>query len=181
MRSRSALVWLSLGIPAAAAEPLADAGSGLAVDPPAGYTASVAPPLGPNPVRFEVKKADDKDTGCQVAFAPAPQNADLTQREINDIAGSPEWVDLSRSTIALLYDVRSAGSFEHAGVRGISMVADFKAKPDIPARALEIRTIFYILETPKGRTTTVCVGERATFEARKPEFEAVMRGVTLPR
>jgi hypothetical protein len=34
-------------------------------------------------VAFDVKKPDDKDTGCRVAFQPVPQNARLTQDDIN--------------------------------------------------------------------------------------------------
>ena len=77
-------------------------------------------------------------------------------------------------------DVRSADLFEHAGVRGLALVGDVKTKIDAP-RAHEVRSLLIILETPKGRVTVVCVGEKTTFDARRPEFETVARATTLPR
>ena len=185
MRLRSAFAHCAASLVVsggwAVAEPLSDPESGFAVDPPPGYTATIIPPRDKYSVGFEVKKADDdKDTGCQVAFQPAPQNADLSQQEINDLATSPEWIDLARSTLSLVYDVRSADPFEHAGVRGLALVGDFKTEIDAP-RAHEVRSLLIILETPKGRVTVVCVGEKTTFDARRPEFESVARATTLPR
>jgi hypothetical protein len=163
------------------AEPFRDAQSGLAVEPPPGYVASTGRPQTGASVRIDVKRPDDKDTGCGVGFSHAPQNALLDQAEINAIASSPEWLTMARSAVAFLYDVLTAEPFDHAEVRGAVMIADFKARANLPPRSQEIRTALYLLETPKGRVNVVCVGERGTFDARRPEFDAVVRGVTLPR
>lgn len=167
----------------ALAAPLRDAASGLAVNPPPGYEASVMPASAPQQARFQVKKAEDRDTGCQVAFTPAPQNAQLSQAQINALTASPGWQEIARKTLtSTIYDVVSAERFDHdAATTGFAMTADFKPDPRLPPRSREIRSFFVILETPKGRTTTVCVGEKASFATRQAEFMAVARGATPPR
>jgi hypothetical protein len=179
---RSVYFCLALGLimPAVAA-PLRDEGTGLAVDPPEGYSARLMAPTPTFVVRFEVKKPSDRDTGCQVAFTPLPQNADLKQSEINDIIEGQRWLDLARATVALNYDVTATDHFSVDGVRGVAMVGDLKSRPGLPARAQDIRTLFLLLETPKGRTTTICVGEKQDFAARRAEFEKIVRSVSAPR
>lgn len=163
------------------AEPLRDGVTGLAIDPPEGYVASVTTPTGQYSAAFDVVKPEDTDTGCRVAFQNAPQNAALTQDEINAFVTKPEWADLVRNGLSSIYDVRSFGLFEHAGVRGATALAEFKPRPDFPARSQEVSTIFFLQETPKGRTTVVCVCDKTALEARRSEFERVARAVTPPQ
>src|SRR5215510_2813206 len=165
----------------AIAGPLNDSATGLGVNPPPAYVAKPAAASGPYTVAFDVKKPDDKDTGCRVGFQPVPQNAGLRQEEINEHTAKPDWADLVRSTLARLYNVTSLDRFEHAGVRGAVVIGDFRLPPGAPPRASEIRSWLVMLETPRGRTSVVCVGEKTSFDARRSEFEAVARGTTLPR
>jgi hypothetical protein len=165
----------------AIAQPISDPATGLAVNPAPGYVAKPAPASGNYTVSFDVKKPDDKDTGCRVGFQPAPQNAGMTQDEINAFTAKPDWADLVRTTLSRLYVVISLDRFEHAGVRGAVVVGDFRLPPGAPPRAAEIRSWLVMLETPKGRTSIVCVGEKPSFEARRSEFVDVARGVTLPK
>jgi hypothetical protein len=165
----------------AIAQPISDQATGLAVNSPPGYVVKPAPPSGNYTVAFDVKKPDDKDTGCRVGFQPAPQNASLTQEEINEHTAKPDWADLVRSTLSRLYEVMSLDRFEHAGVQGAVVIGDFRLPPSAPPRASEVRSWLVMLETPKGRTSVVCVGEKTSFEARRSEFTAVARGVTLPK
>ncbi|MCA6116478.1 hypothetical protein J6524_16455 [Bradyrhizobium sp. WSM 1738] len=165
----------------AAAEPLRDESTGLAIDPPQGYIARVLAPTPTFVVRFEVKKPSDRDTGCQVAFTPLPQNAELKQSEINDIVEGQRWIDLARATVAINYDVSATDRFNVNGIGGIAMIGDFKPRPGLPARAQDVRTLFMLVETPKGRTTTICVGEKQDFDARRAEFENVARSASPPR
>ena len=165
----------------ASAQAVRDDATGLAVDPPPGYAARQTAASGPYAVAFDVKTAADRNTGCRVAFQPVPKNNALSQADINAFTAKPEWSDLVRATLALIYEVRSIEPFEHAGVRGAAVVADFKSGPATPPEAAEVRTLFVMLETPKGRTTTVCIGAKRDFDMRRPEFEAVARGTTPPR
>jgi hypothetical protein len=174
------LATCGLALHAASAAPVRDEASGLVVDPPEGYVVVKAAADARYAVVYSVKKADEEDTGCKVAFQAAPQNAPLTQEDINAFSSKPEWANLVKATLALVYEVASVEPFEQAGVAGAAAVADFKPIEDQP-RAGEVRSYLVLLDTPKGRTTVVCVGEKAGFEARKPEFEKIARTVSPPR
>ena len=175
-------VGLALALTApAAAERLRDESTGLAIDPPEGYIARTISPTPTFVVRFEVKKPSDRDTGCQVAFTPLPQNAELKQSEINDIVEGQRWLDLARATLTTLYEVSATDRFNVDGIGGVAMVGDFKPRPGLPARSQDVRTLFMLVETPKGRTTTICVGEKQDFDVRRAEFERVARSASPPR
>jgi hypothetical protein len=165
----------------ATAEPLRDQSTGLAIDPPEGYTARAIAPTPTFVVRFEVKKPSDRDTGCQVAFTPLPQNAELKQSDINDIVEGQRWIDLARATLTTLYDISATDRFNVNGIGGVAMVGDLKPRPGLPARSQDVRTLFMLVETPKGRTTTICVGEKQGFAERREEFEKIARAVLAPR
>ncbi len=163
-----------------AAEPLRDEATGLAVLPPEGYEASRAEGDARYAVVFAVQKANEAETGCKIAFQAAPQNAGLSQAEINAFTQKKEWTELIRATLSLRYDVESVMPFEQGGLAGAAVVADFKSTEGEP-KAAELRSYLVLIDTPKGRTTVVCVGDKAGFEGRKPEFEAIARAVSPPR
>jgi len=165
----------------ARAELVRDQASGLIVMPPEGYIAARMAPTETFTARISVKKPDDRDTGCQVAFTPLPQNAGYTQEQLNGVMASRVWLDLARASLTVNYNVIGVAPFAHGDVHGVMLVGDLKQRAGIPPRSQEVRTLFFILETAKGRTTTVCVGEKANFDARRNEFEAIVHGVTLPQ
>lgn len=166
---------------AALAQPMQDPTTGLSVTPPPDYQASVAPPRAPYAAIFRVRRPDDRDTGCQVAFAEAPQNAGLSQERLNETAQAPEWREMVVRTMSALYDIQQQETYRQGELVGLLMEGMIRPRPGIPARAQEIRTLFVILETPRGRTTTVCVGEVAGFAERRPEFLAIANGAEAPR
>lgn len=165
----------------ASAEPASDAKSGLRIDPPAGYEAKPLPARGANSVIFQVKKPSDADTGCQVGYAEAPQNAGLAQADINTLMKSKEHQEVAKTAIASLYQTNSVEAFDHGEVTGIEMISDIKPREGFPPRAQEIRNMMIILETPKGRASVVCVGEKKDFDQRRAEFRQLAQGVTLPK
>jgi hypothetical protein len=174
------LAWLLASLGTAAAEPWSDAASGLRVDPPAGYTVhpmSLTPPFA---VRAAVKQSDDRDTGCQVAFEPLPQNARLSQAEINDMTIEPGWGERARGSIAAFSDVSEEQPYHQSGITGLSLVAQLKPTFAAPDRAKALRNLMVILETPKGRTTIVCTADKAAFESRRAAFLDVVHGVEPP-
>lgn len=166
---------------AAAAEAVRDDSTGLSIDPPEGYEVRTLPSTDQYAAIFEVKKPGDKDTGCRVAFQNAPTNASLSQEQINDQTSKEEWGKMVRSNLEKSYEVQDLNTFEHTGVKGAAIVGDIKPRAELPPRAQEVRTLLVILETPKGRTSTVCVGEKDDFANRRPEFEQVARATTLPK
>ena len=175
----SLALLLSHGV--ATAQSVTDAGSGLAVTPPAGYTAQSAPQRPRYSAVIDVKRNNDRDTGCKVGFQPSAANRSLSQTEINELVGAPERRAVIASSLGSLYEVAGVQQVEHAGVRGSVATATFKPLPGVPARASAMISLFYLLETPAGRTTIVCVSEKQDFAARRSEFDSVLRGVTLPR
>jgi hypothetical protein len=114
---------------AAGPEPVHDATVGLAVTPPAGYVARQIKPTGRYTSAFEVKLPSDRDTGCKVAFQPAPQNKHMSQAQINSITSTPAWQEQVGSTLGTLYTVQALAPFTHAGVSGASVVATLKSFP----------------------------------------------------
>jgi hypothetical protein len=165
----------------AAAEPWSDAESGLRVNPPPGYAVRPMSPTAPFSVRVSVKEAADHDTGCQVAFEALPQNARLSQAEINQIAGEPDWRERARWSIAAFSDVSEEQPYYQSGIIGVSLIAEMKPTFAAPDRAKALRNFMAILETPKGRTTIVCTAEKETFESRRAAFLDVVHGIEPPR
>lgn len=175
-----AALLINLSASASLAAPLTDAATGLSVTPPAGYVAEAMTPGPRYTAQFRVKRPDGKDQGCGVGFQNAKQNNGLTQAQINEFTAKPEWTNLLRATLELAHEIKSVEPYEQDGVRGAALVGAMKV-PNMPPDALGIRTFFVILETPKGRTNVICVETKEKFEARRAEFEQIVRSVTLPR
>lgn len=182
----SVIAFLSLLVmPVHAAELVRDEATGLSIQPPEGYVAKKAEGDPRYAAVYAVQKAGEVETGCKVAFQPTAQPAQsaepaLSQDEINTFTRKKEWFDLVRATLALRYDVASVEPLDHQGLLGAAVVADFKPIEDEP-KAADVRSYLVVFDTPKGRTTIVCVGDKKSFDARKPEFESIARGVAPPR
>lgn len=176
---RIALATLLLAGPALA-EKVTDPRTGLSVDPPPPYRAMIIPPRPPNTVAIGVRSPADRDTGCQVAFRPTPQNERFTQAELNATATSETWRAEAQRSLNTLYTIDHSETFRHAGIEGLMLEGMLRMREGLPARAKDIRTLFVIMETPLGRTSAVCVGDRADFARRRPEFIAVIRSTTPP-
>lgn len=188
---KAALASLGVGLailagvaPARAVEPVKDAETGLSIQPPNGYEARKTEGDPRYKAVYTVQKQGEVDTGCKVAFQPhqsaAAGEQQLSQDEINAFTRRKEWIDLIRATLALRYEVATVEPFEQQGLNGAAVVADFKTAEGEP-KAEQVRSYLVVLDSPKGRTTVVCVGEKASFEARRREFEAIVRSVSPPR
>jgi hypothetical protein len=165
----------------AAAEPWSDAESGLRITPPSDYAVSPMSISPPFTVRVAVRQPVERDTGCQVTFEPLPQNARLSQAEINRITSEPDWRERARWSIAGFSDVSEEQRYSQSGIVGLSLVAEIKPAFAAPERAKSLRNFMAILETPKGRTTTVCTAEKEKFDSRRGAFLEVVHGVEPPR
>lgn len=165
----------------AAAQSVSDPQTGLSVTPPPGYEAKPGPSRGRNTAVIDVKRAGDRDTGCKVAYQPAAENQGFTQAQINELVGTPQRRTVIESTLGVLYHLVDVEQIEHDGVRGSAAIATFKPIPGLPSRASEMMNVFYLLETPVGRTTVICISDKQDFADRRSEFEGVLRSVKLPR
>lgn len=169
----------------AAQPPVRDEATGLTVAPPDGYEARKAEGDPRYSAVYAVQKAGETDTGCKIAFQPSqadPAVAEppLSQDEINAFTRKKEWIDLVRATLALRYDVATVEPLESQGLSGAAVVADFKQVEGEPKNP-EMRSYLVVFDTPKGRTTIVCVGDKAGFDGRRKDFETIARGVQPPR
>ncbi|KAA2214933.1 hypothetical protein [Teichococcus oryzae] len=174
MRRRMALlpVLLLLG---AATPPEAE----LRVDPPSPYRTTRMEPTPPQTARIAVARPGAPMPDCQVAFVPAPPaDQKVGQPALNALARSPAWQKLERARIATAYDVQQESIVEQDGVAGLRLAGTLRPRPSLEGGS---RAAFTILETPRGRTTTVCAAPAEEFARRQAEFDAVARGVTPPR
>lgn len=184
-RGAAVLAGLTLCVASVAvAEPMRDEATGLSVTPPPGYVVRKAEGDPRYAAVYAVQKGAEEDTGCKIAFQPTPtpgaEETKLTQEDINAFTRKKEWTELIRATLALRYDVASVEAFDNQGLSGAAVVADFKPVEG-EAKPPEMRSYLVVIDTPKGRTTIVCVGDKAGFDGRKAEFEAIARSVTPPR
>lgn len=180
MKHFAAALAFCLVTAAVQAAPLRDNATGLTVDPPPGYTAQAETPDRQHAASFSVKRAGETTTGCQIGFMRLTENARRSQPEINAMIGSPAGQEAGRATLAPVYDVTESATVQLGNVSALLFLASFKPHRKLPPEALNIRTLFAILETPRGRTSIACAAQKAEFASRRPEFEAVVRGTTPP-
>jgi hypothetical protein len=113
---------------------------------------------------------------CQAGFKAAAQNNDLSRAEINALMAKPEWRKVIRSTLELAFQIDGERAFTKQGYRGIELRARPKAGPG----AENVRALMSFVETAKGRTTLVCLTDRASFNKALPQFRAVRATMTAP-
>lgn len=180
LRYAKALLLAAVLAAPALAQRVTEPTTGLAVQPPPGYGAAVMAAQPPNIAAIVIRRPQDRDTGCQVAFRPAPANAPFSQAELNTAIASRTWRDELTRTLSTFYSIEHTEAFQHDGLEGFLLEGMVRIGPATPSRAKDVRTLFAIMETPRGRTSVVCVGERADFAARRIEFLAVVRATTAP-
>ncbi|MCQ4161319.1 hypothetical protein NON00_15475 [Roseomonas sp. GC11] len=171
-RTPLALLLLLAAAPAGAAE--------LSITAPPGYVLTPMAPSGEQKARFSLRRPPEADTTCQIAYVPAPQNARMTQEQINALVRSPGWQNVERARLLDRYQILALTPTEVKGRTALEVVADFRPRDGLPERALQVRSYFALIETPAGRTTTVCVAEKAQFEARQAEFRSILQGLSPP-
>jgi len=173
------MLSLALAGPALA-ETLRDPATGLAITAPAGTVATAAPPLPPGPIRavFDIRRPGETETGCRLSTVEAPANAFLTQEELNQRSAAPDYQQAMAAQLAQAYDLLVLDIVTHAGITGLGVVGDLRRAPGDSRPNL--RSLLIFLDTPLQRVMLICVADEATFDARLPEFEAILAGVGLP-
>jgi hypothetical protein len=155
--------------------------SGFAVAPPAGYVAAPGAPLSPLQVTVRLTKPAEPDTSCDVSFEVLPGFEHFSQDALNRQTDNPNWDLFYRDGLGDFYTVMSVERFDHTGVRGAVVLGISKPRPAIRSWAADLPTLIFMFYTPKGLSKIACVAPEAVFKARRDEFEAVARGVTLAR
>jgi hypothetical protein len=155
--------------------------SGFAVAPPPGYTAAPGLPLSPSQVIVRLTKPAEPEVSCDVSFEVLPGFQHFSQDALNRQTDNPNWEVFYREGLADFYTVLSVERFDHAGARGALVKGVSKPKPALRSWTADQPTLIFMFYTPRGLSKITCVAPEAVFAARRAEFEAVVRGVTLAR
>jgi hypothetical protein len=89
--------------------------------------------------------------------------------------------DFDRAEAERHYEVRDTAEFIHDGAHGTALTGVSKTRADVRNWTAGVPTLIFFFYTPKGLTRIRCEATTAAFQAQRPEFEAVVRSVTLPR
>jgi hypothetical protein len=153
--------------------------SGFAVAPPAGFVGTPSTPASPSWVALRLTKPAEPGIACEVSFEALPGFEHFTQEMLNRQTDNPDWEAFYRDGLGDFYRIASVEQFDHAGVRGAVVNGISKPKPTIRDWAADQPTLIFMFYTPKGLNKIACVAPQPIFEARRAEFEAVVRGTTL--
>ncbi len=163
------------------AQSVGDAAAGLGVSPPSGYVARPGVPQSPSESAIRLSRTDEEGTGCSVSFEALPGFDQFTQDALNRQTDHADWQRFYREGLGDFYSVASVASFDHAGVNGAVIVGVSRNRPAAQDWIADRPALIFMFYTPKGLTKIICVASAAVFAARRAEFEAVARGITLPR
>jgi hypothetical protein len=176
-----AMAW-AFCVPAFALE---DPDTGLKVELPSGFTVEMSSQqspeyeaqIGVKTVSGEPPIAGTGDYLCEAGFASAPQNAGLTQAQINAALSKPGWSEMAQNTMSAVFTFTRTERFELAGATGYEFVATPRLGPD----AENVRVVLFMLETPRGRTVLSCATFADKLKGALPVFRTIRDGVTPPR
>ncbi len=181
----AALLLVALSDPASAS--FRDPGTGFGIAPPAPFvteptmhrtfdvavglssTTNLPPSVGRSP-------DGSQPFVCQAGFKAAAQNNDLTKAEINALMAKPEWRKVIRATLELVFQIDGERAFTLHGYRGIEL----RVPPKMGPGAENVRALMSFVETAKGRTSLICLTDRASFAKALPQFRAVRATLTAP-
>ena len=97
--------------------------------------------------------------------------------EINAQFIKPEWRNMAKATLEMVFDVNRVDGVQLNGIEGVAM----QAAPKSSSPDQDVFVHLSMLETPKGRTTLSCVTSKAGAEAALPVFMSILAGVQPPR
>lgn len=133
--------------------------------------------IGVNAASGQPPIVGNSDYLCGVAFVTAPQNAKLSQAEINAMIDTPEWGMQARAAMEALMTFSTTEPFQLGDATGAEFVATPKIGPDHD----NVRLVLSLVETPKGRTVVTCTATASTLKKAMPVFRTIRDGVTPPR
>jgi hypothetical protein len=170
------LVVLAAGLAgAASAVEFRDPKTGLAVDPPPGFTARMGEPTLGDTVEIVVERKTP-ETSCSVSFEESTANLPFTQEQLNELAKSKERLDLIRAAQSALNEILSFDLTTHDSVVGVVLV--LKSKMEFIAH---LRIYQGIYETRRGRTVVQCSANQDQFDGFRTDYESITKGVKFPR
>jgi hypothetical protein len=170
------LVVLAAALAGAAfAAEFRDPKTGLAVDPPPGFSARMGEPTLGDTVEIVVER-QTPETSCSISFEESTGNLPYTQEQLNELAKTQERLDLIRAAQSALNDVLSLDLTMSDGVVGVVLV--LKSKMEFIAH---LRTYQGIFETRRGRTIVQCSAHQDRFDGFRTDYDNITQGVKFPR
>jgi hypothetical protein len=157
-----------------AAQSYVDPATGLALDPPRPFAARAGQPRRQFDVTIDVASPSDKGH-CTVGFKTDSQKASLSKADINALMAKPEWLNVYKSLFGQTGTVTDVMTFDHQGYTAIEMTITPKVGP-----AAGTVMSLSIIETPKGRTSFICITDRDSIVAVLPKFRAVRATIRAP-
>lgn len=175
MKRLGAIAVLGLALAPADAAPVVEPRTGLSVDPPQGYRASLGIPHSGLRPGLTVSSLSGPPSICFIGFDQrAMQGASL--EELNRQAAMPESLAKLRQTLGREDRVLELKTIEVSGVVGSVAVVESNA-----GGGSKDKSLVAIFDTPKGRTEAACGAAGKAFPARKKGFEAIIRSIVAPR
>ncbi|WP_426955983.1 hypothetical protein [Muricoccus radiodurans] len=167
--------------PPAGAETFQDAATGLTVDLPEGFRATRGERPGYDVVIGLNSDAPRRRIGtsadlCQLAYAHAPQNASLSQAQINEISAAPDRLALIRTQMERGFEVASIQPVPWGAATGTEVTGTPRVGPDAP----DARVMLSIAETPRGRVVLSCAAHAADTPALYEVFRTLRAAVKPP-
>jgi|SRR5262245_25433 len=172
---RAVLAAALAGLSAASAVEFRDAKTGLAIDPPPGFSARMGDPILGDTVEIVVER-QTPETSCSVSFEEMSGNLPFTQEQLNELAKSQQRLDMIRAAQSALNEILSLDLTTHDGVVGAVLV--MKSKMGFIAH---LRTYQAIFETRRGRTVVQCSAHQDQFDGFRTDYENITKGVKFPR
>jgi hypothetical protein len=160
---------------AAAGAEFRDPKTGLAVNPPPGFTARMGQPTMGTTAEIEVER-ETPPASCTVSFEENVANSSLTQEQINEMASKKDWLDLIRSKMSAMHEVLSLERRTQDGAVGAVLTVQSKM-----AMLAKFRTYQALFETRRGRTVVQCTANQDIFDGLRKDYDSITAGVTLPR
>lgn len=160
---------------------VSDAATGLAITVEGDYVVEAWPLQPPYAAMIAVKGRDghpfvaDETVApiCVAAFQPMPDNAGLSQAELN--AAIPDWAARAEAEMSQGMRFEAREPFEHKGLAGYRFVTT-----PLGTFTAKMRMVLYVMETPAGRTVVNCSGNAETLAKAMPTYDAIRDGVTPP-
>jgi hypothetical protein len=165
------------------AQTLADSATGFAITPPDSFSVHRTSNRRQFDVGVGIRAKGDSasarsDGGflCEAGFKSAPQNASLTREQINAFVDDPDWRNLVRANLRMIFEIVTEEPFTLQGYRGVELTL----RPKSAAGGGDVRLFMSLVETPKGRTTMVCYSSASGISAALGTFRGLRQTIRLP-
>jgi hypothetical protein len=112
---------------------------------------------------------------CEAGFKSAPQNASLTREQINTMVDNPDWRNVVRANMNLIFEIVTEDTFTLQGYRGVELTMRPKG-----GAGGGLQVFMSMIETARGRTTMVCNSSMTGMATALTTFRTIRQQIRLP-